>query len=94
MLRAVARALGRKARIVRVPLAPLLWTAAVLEGTLGRAGIQPPLHRRRMDFFRKSFSFSLADAAALGYKPAVGLDEGMAAAARWYVEQGLVSAGG
>jgi nucleoside-diphosphate-sugar epimerase len=93
MLQAVCRALGVAARTIRVPMAPLMWTAAALEGTLGRAGIQPPLHRRRMDFFRKSFEFSLEGATAFGYKPSVGLDPGMRATAAWYVERGLVSAG-
>jgi nucleoside-diphosphate-sugar epimerase len=91
MLQAVARSLGRPPRIVRVPLAPLLLTAGVLEGALRPLGIQPPLHRRRMDFFRKSFAFSLEEASALGYKPRVGLADGMKATARWYVERGLVS---
>ena len=71
-----------------------LLIAAVLEGALRPLGIQPPLHRRRMDFFRKSFAFSLEEASALGYRPRVGLDEGMEATARWYMERGLVSPGG
>ena len=73
-------------------MAPLMALAALLENTLGRAGIQPPLHRRRMDFFRKSFEFSLRDAAAIGFKPRVGLDEGMRGTAAWYVERGMVKA--
>ncbi len=56
-------------------------------------GIQPPLHRRRMDFFRKSFSFSLQEASTLGYTPKVALEEGMRATGRWYADHGLVSAG-
>ena len=94
MLEAVARGLGVRVRTLRVPMAPLMLTAALLEGTLGRMGIQPPLHRRRMDFFRKSFEFSLQEAAALGFKPRVGLDEGMRATAQWYLERGLVTRGG
>jgi nucleoside-diphosphate-sugar epimerase len=90
MLEAVARALGREPRILRVPMAPLMLTAAALEGVLRPLGIQPPLHRRRMDFFRRSFAFSLDEASALGYKPRVGLDEGMRSAARWYAQQGLL----
>jgi nucleoside-diphosphate-sugar epimerase len=92
MLEAVARSIGRPPRIVRLPLAPLMLTAAVLEGVLRPLGIQPPLHRRRMDFFRKSFAFSLEEAGAVGYDPRVDLDEGMRATARWYLERGLVSA--
>ena len=93
MLDAVARALGVPVRKLRVPMAPLMLTAALLEGTLGRVGVQPPLHRRRMDFFRKSFQFSLEVAAGFGFKPRVGLDQGMRATADWCVEQGLVSRG-
>lgn len=88
MLDAIARALGRPPRVVRVPMMPLLLVAAALESMLRPVGIQPPLHRRRMDFFRKSFAFSLDDAAAFGYKPRVMLQEGMNATARWYVEHG------
>ena len=54
-------------------------------------GIQPPLHRRRMDFFRKSFAFALDEAFELGFKPRVPLDEGMRATARWYRERGLIA---
>lgn len=93
MLEAVSRSLGRKPRVLRVPLAPLMLAAASLEAALRPLGVQPPLHRRRMDFFRKSFSFSLEEASALGYRPRVGLDEGMRATASWYLDRGLVSAG-
>jgi nucleoside-diphosphate-sugar epimerase len=93
MLEAVSRSLGRRPRIIRVPLAPLMLAAALLEGSLRPLGIQPPLHRRRMDFFRKSFSFSLEEASTLGYRPQVELDEGMRATARWYLDHGLVSGG-
>ena len=76
-------------------MAPVMWTAAVLEGVLRPLGVQPPLHRRRMDFFRKSFEFSLEAAReAIAYAPCVGLDEGMTATARWYREQGLLGSAG
>lgn len=91
MLRAVASSLGGGARIVRIPLTPLLWTAWALETLLRPLGIQPPLHRRRMDFFRKSFHFQGAGAhKSLGFEPRVDLETGMAAAARWYQAQGLL----
>jgi nucleoside-diphosphate-sugar epimerase len=93
MLEAVTRALGRSQRTLRVPLAPLMLLATLMEGALRPLGVQPPLHPRRMDFFRKSFAFSLEEAEALGYKPRVDLDEGMQATARWYVEQGLIEPG-
>jgi nucleoside-diphosphate-sugar epimerase len=90
MLEAVSRSLGRPPRILRVPMAPLVGVATVLETILRPLGIEPPLHRRRLDFFRKSFAFSLDDASGLGYKPRVGLEPGMNATARWYADRGLV----
>jgi nucleoside-diphosphate-sugar epimerase len=93
MLDAVANAMGRSLRVIRLPLAPLRVAAALLEGALRPIGVQPPLHPRRLDFFRKSFAFSLEEATALGYEPRVGLDEGMQATARWYLDRGLVSLG-
>ena len=93
MLGAVSSAMGRPSRVIRLPLAPLRVAAALVEGVLRPLGVQPPLHPRRLDFFRKSFAFSLEEATAVGYKPRVGLDEGMQATARWYLNRGLVSLG-
>lgn len=94
MIDAVAGSLGGKVRMLRVPLAPLMGTAALLEATLGRLGVQPPLHRRRMDFFRKSFEFSLEESRAFGYAPRVELAAGIQATADWYALQGLVKRAG
>ena len=59
--------------------------AAVLEKVLKPFGIQPPLHRRRMDFFKKNFAFSSRKAETeLGFRPTVGLEEGIRRTADWY----------
>ena len=94
MLEAVMRSLDRDGRMLRLPLAPLMGAARVMEGVLRPLGVQPPLHPRRMDFFRRSFSFSLEEAKELGYQPRVGLDEGMQATAQWYLERGLIGTSG
>jgi nucleoside-diphosphate-sugar epimerase/2-polyprenyl-3-methyl-5-hydroxy-6-metoxy-1,4-benzoquinol methylase len=91
MLRAVSSSLGGRARVLRIPATPLLWTATIFETLLRPLGIQPPLHRRRMDFFRKSFRFQGAGAhKSLGFEPKVDLETGMAATARWYEAEGLL----
>lgn len=88
---AIARALGRPAPRLRVPLAPLLLIAAGMEGVLRPLGIQPPLHRRRMNFFVKSFRFTCAAARdAIGYHPKIPFAEGAARTADWYRAQGLL----
>jgi dihydroflavonol-4-reductase len=55
-------------------------------------GIQPPLHRRRLDFFRKSFVFSTAKAQRLlGFAAAVPFAWGTVDTANWYRAQGYLS---
>ncbi len=89
MLEVVAAAEGGGARIVYVPLAPLWLVAGACEFALRPLGIQPPLHRRRMDFFRKSFAFSQQEAREiLGYRPAMDLKTGMQRTAQWYRDEG------
>jgi nucleoside-diphosphate-sugar epimerase len=89
MVAAVAAAVGKPAPRLRVPLWPMMTAAYALEHTLRPLGIQPPLHRRRMDFFKKSFRLSGEKAArVLGFAPAVGFREGAERAARWYERVG------
>jgi nucleoside-diphosphate-sugar epimerase len=65
--------------------------AVVLEGTLKPFGVQPPLHRRRMNFFVKSFQFTCGEARSnLGYDPKVKLPEGAVATADWYRQMQLI----
>lgn len=91
MVEAVARAVGKRPPRLRAPLFPFVLAASVLEGTLRPLGIQPPLHRRRLDFFRKSFRLSPQKAERLlGFEPAVPFAEGARRTARWYRERGLL----
>ena len=51
--------------------------------------IEPPLHRRRVDFWTKNRSFSIEKARrVLGYAPRVDVDEGIARTAAWYRQAG------
>ena len=91
MIADIAKAIGRPQPRLRVPLMPLLAVAAILEGALRPVGIQPPLHRRRMNFFIKSFRFTCAAArATIGYAPKVPFAEGAVRTAAWYRAQGLL----
>jgi nucleoside-diphosphate-sugar epimerase len=89
MVEAIADALGKRRRVWRLPMWPFLATAVVLEGALRPLGVQPPLHRRRMDFFRKSLWFSIDRAKAeLGFVPKTDFRRGAALTAAWYAEHG------
>lgn len=92
MVEKIAIALGRPVPRLRLPLWPFMAAAVAFETTFKPLGIQPPLHRRRLDFFRKSFVFSTRKAEALlGFTPQVPFGEGAREAAAWYRAQGLLA---
>jgi dihydroflavonol-4-reductase len=52
-------------------------------------GIEPPLHRRRVDFWTKSRAFSIGKARrVLGYDPLYDVEDGMARTVASYRELG------
>ena len=54
--------------------------------------IEPPLHRRRVRFYRNNRAFSTEKAGRLlGYEPRVDLDEGMRRTVAWYRQHGLLT---
>jgi dihydroflavonol-4-reductase len=85
----IARHTGGRVLPFHVPAAPLRLAAALCEAVCVPLGIEPPLHRRRVDFWTKSRAFSIAKARRLlGYAPSVDLDEGVARTAASYREAG------
>jgi nucleoside-diphosphate-sugar epimerase len=85
----IARHTGGRVLPVHVPAAPLRWAAALCEGLCVPFGIEPPLHRRRVEFWTKSRAFSIEKARrVLGYAPQVDVDEGVARTAAWYKAAG------
>jgi 2-polyprenyl-3-methyl-5-hydroxy-6-metoxy-1,4-benzoquinol methylase len=91
MVSTVAETIGAKGARFRVPFGPLYLMAATMEFSLRPIGIQPPLHRRRMDFFKKSFQLSWQRASEiLGYHPKVSFKEGALQTAGWYKSMGML----
>lgn len=87
----VARALGVAPPRVHWPVWPVWLAGALCELACVPLGIEPPLYRRRVDFYRKSRAFDIARARAeLGYNPAVRLEEGIRRTVEWYRAQGLL----
>jgi dihydroflavonol-4-reductase len=92
MVQHVAHALGRTAPRWHVPMWPFLAAAVVMEKTLSPLGMQPPLHRRRLDFFRKSFVFSTAKAQRqLGFTASVPFAAGTVETVNWYRQHEYLS---
>jgi len=94
MVTTIAQAVGTKPRRLRAPMAPFVLAANIMEKTLRPLGIQPPLHPRRLDFFRKSFYFSQRKAREqLGFEAHTSFAAGVAATVRWYRDNGYMGSG-
>jgi nucleoside-diphosphate-sugar epimerase len=88
----VARAVGAPPPRGSLPLWPLVAAARGCEWVCRPLGIEPPLHVRRVDFFRKDRAFSIERARReIGYEPRVDPAEGLARTAAWYFEQKLLA---
>ena len=85
----VAREAGVPPPRLHLPVWPF-WTAGALcEALCAPLGIEPPLYRRRVDFFTKSRAFDISRARAeLGYRPQVGLRDGIQRTLAWYKTAG------
>lgn len=91
MVSIIAAKLGTGTWRFHAPLYPFMALATVLEKTLRPLNVQPPLHRRRLDFFKKSFAFSQDKTRnLLGFNPRVGFREGVSATCDWYREMGYL----
>jgi nucleoside-diphosphate-sugar epimerase len=88
---AIAGILGVDVSRLHVPFAPVYALAFVCEKLCRPFGLEPPLFRRRVDFFRKERSFDISKAKReLGYSPKIGPEEGLKRTAEWYVRNGLL----
>jgi nucleoside-diphosphate-sugar epimerase len=85
----IAKVAGVEPPRLHLPVWPVWMAGAACEALCAPLGIEPPLYRRRVDFFTKSRAFSIDRARReLGFAPAVGLDEGIHRTLAWYREQG------
>lgn len=89
LVRIVADVAGVPAPRLRLPVWPFWIAGALCEAVCVPLGLEPPLYRRRVDFFTKSRAFDIARARQeIGYAPRVGLREGIARTLNWYREHG------
>ena len=75
----------------KIPLCPIWIAAILLESVCYPLRIQPPIYRRRLDFFTKDRAFDISKAKRLlGYNPKVDLRTGLKLTADWYKQQNLI----
>lgn len=91
MVSIIANNLGKKPPKMKLPLAPIWLAATITESLLRPLKIQPPIHRRRIDFFKKSFSLSHKKAKeVIGFNPKVDFQLGTLETSKWYKENKLI----
>ena len=89
LAREVALATGGSVWPFHLPAWPIQRLGDLVEAICVPLGVEPPIHRRRVDFWVKNRSFSIEKARRLlGYAPQVDVAEGIARTARWYRENG------
>jgi nucleoside-diphosphate-sugar epimerase len=91
LVQLVARELKVAPPRVHLPVWPF-WTAGLLcEMICVPLRIEPPIYRRRVDFYTKSRAFDTTRARTeLGFSPRVDLEEGIKRTADWYRSEGLL----
>jgi nucleoside-diphosphate-sugar epimerase len=89
IVQVIAEMLGANPPHLRFPVTPVYLAGFACEWLCKPFGINPPLYRRRVDFFRKTRSFDISKARReLGFCPKTNLTTGIALTADWYRAQG------
>ena len=91
MAEIIAQVLHKHIPQMNAPLWPFWVAATVMEKTFRPLKIQPPLHRRRMDFFKKSFNLTTAKGFKhFGFIAKTSFSAGIEKTANWYQQEGLL----
>jgi nucleoside-diphosphate-sugar epimerase len=91
LVEAIAEEAGVKAPALRLPVWPVWLAGALCEAVCVPLRVEPPLYRRRVDFFTKSRAFDIGRARAeLGFSPRIGLREGIRRTLAWYCQRGWI----
>jgi len=87
----IAKVLGVSLSKIHLPVFPFRTLSILCEKACVPLGIEPPLHRRRVDFFTKSRAFNISKAKKeLAYKPEFDLETGLRLTGEWYREKGFL----
>jgi dihydroflavonol-4-reductase len=85
----VADVAGVRPPRLHLPVWPFWIAGALCEAACAPLGLEPPIYRRRVDFYTKSRAFDISRARReIGYAPSVGLREGITRTLDWYRQRG------
>ena len=87
----IAKELGVKEPWLHLPLKPMQWAGVICEALCAPLGIQPPLYKRRVDFFIKNRCFNVSKAKReLGFVPARNVEAEIMDIIGWYRSHGML----
>jgi nucleoside-diphosphate-sugar epimerase len=76
---------------LHLPVKPFQILGTITEKIFIPLGLEPPIYRRRVDFFTKSRAFDISKAKKeLGYDPKFNIRRGIHETAKWYKEKGYI----
>lgn len=91
-VRAIADEAGVKPLPFKIPAWPVQMAGSIVEALCVPFGVEPPLHRRRVDFFVKNRAFDISRARnELGYKPEFSFREEVRRIFNWYKQAGWLN---
>ena len=91
LVRTIAEVFGVRPPGLRFPVMPVYLAGFLCELLCKPLGLNPPLYRRRVDFFRKNRAFDSSKARReLGFNPRTDLKTGVSLTAEWYQKEGLL----
>ncbi len=91
LVKKTAMAMGIEVKIPHFPVWPLVIAGHICEKICKPFHVTPPIFPRRVDWYRQNRAFKIDKAKReLGYKPRVGIDEGLKRTADWYRAEGLL----
>lgn len=92
IVKRVGNALNVDVKIKHYPVLPVVITGHIVEKVCKPFKIAPPIFPRRVDWYRQNRAFKIDKAKKdLGYKPKIGIDEGLRRTAEWYKDNGFLS---
>ncbi|MEZ4754707.1 MAG: NAD-dependent epimerase/dehydratase family protein [Bdellovibrionota bacterium] len=92
LVKTIAAAYNVKPPAFKIPALPIQILGSIVETICIPFGIEPPIYRRRVDFFTKTRAFDSSKARRLlGYKPETSFEDEVYKIAKWYSENNWIS---
>lgn len=89
----ISKVMNMPCKFLHLPFAPLYAASAVVEFLYKPLPWDPPIFRRRADWYRQNRAFKIDKARReLGYEPKVKLEEGLKITGQWYLDNGYLKA--